>query len=155
MGRSALTRSKITELREAAITAQPHEKQDGITLREAVEELADVLRDMRSTRSYSISALVTWFADQNVEISASTLRGYLANAPLSQPTAAAPRQSRGAGGSRRRGSRTAARSNSAETAGPAPASSSEVPSGTSSNSSTGADDSTKGFAGLKISEHAR
>ena len=83
MARRRFSREEIDTFRQRASGAPPATKKEGITLREAVIELADEMIDMRDNRGYSIPALVEWWHEQEVKISVATLRKYLLDAKRS------------------------------------------------------------------------
>ena len=85
MPRQTFTRREIDAFRAHAEQAPPAQKQEGITLREAVLELTDVIIDMRERRGYSTADLVAWWHGQGVEASAATLRGYIRAAIAGSP----------------------------------------------------------------------
>ena len=62
MPRQTFTRREIDAFRAHAEQAPPAQKQEGITLREAVLELTDVIIDMRERRGYSTADLVACVA---------------------------------------------------------------------------------------------
>ena len=85
MPRQTFTRQQLDVFRAHAEQAPPAQKQEGITLREAVLELSDVILDMRERLGYSTADLVAWWHGQGVEASATTLRGYIRAAIANSP----------------------------------------------------------------------
>ena len=133
MVRQKFTRNEIEQFRASAMEAPSVVKTCGLSLRDAVIELADVLMDMQTNRGYTTEDLVIWWHEQGVTVSAATLRTYLKKDQAGPVRPASRRSPRG---------KTVKTGNSGKTA---------VPLRRGSSSTNSAEPPAE-FPGLKISE---
>lgn len=136
MKREKFTRDEIEKFRARATDAPSAVKTHGLSLREVIVEMADILTEMRNNRGYTIEDIVTWWHEQGVTISGATLRGYLKAAEAAQTGKSKPT------------SRRSSRSRTAKTSALRESTSQAV----RGSSSTGTTKPPPEFPGLKISE---
>lgn len=75
MSQKLITTEQIERLR-ASLTEAPPKPRSGYGVREIVAELAPMLLDMRQ-KGYNLADMITYFNQQDITISASTLGSYL------------------------------------------------------------------------------